>query len=134
MAHIEIGDPNAPTNSHDALLFEEGVNLYGRAGIVRGIVQILFSAIYPKLLQCGIPPGHLFAYCFSAFSIVILIYARTNSALLAQIGVILYALPLAAILTLPIGLTMALSDETNRGRHLGALNVFAVVPQLIDTT
>lgn len=114
-------------------MFERGVNLYGRSGVIRALLQIVFSAIYPKLLQIGAPPGQLLASTFLSFSLIIFIYAETKSEVIAQFGVILFSLPSAALLTLPVGLTVALSDETNRGRHLGALNVFAVIPQLIDT-
>lgn len=114
-------------------MFEKGINLYGRAGVLRSVVQIFCCAIYPKLLDLGASPKQLISGCFICFSSLILIYANTRNAFMAQLAVVLYALPNSSLLTIPIGLTVALSDDSNRGRHLGALNVFAVVPQLIDT-
>lgn len=130
----ETGRADAPQDSKEALLYEKGVNLYGQAGIIRGIVQILFSAFYPKFLQLGASPGQLMCLGFIFFALVTMIFADTHNALIAQLSVILYSLPNACLLTLPIGLTVSMSDESNRGRYLGALNVFAVVPQLIDTS
>lgn len=75
----------------------------------------------------------MLASTFVLFSAFTMVAAGTHSALLAQVCVVLFALPQATLLTLPVGITVAKSDESSRGRFLGALNVFAVIPQLIDT-
>lgn len=131
----ETGRAEAPPASKEALLYEKGVNLYGQAGIIRGIVQILFSAFYPKFLEWGASSGQLMCLGFMSFAIVTLIFAGTHSVLIGQLCVILYSLPYACLMTVPIGLALTLeqSDETNCGRILGLMNIFAVIPQLIDT-
>lgn len=75
----------------------------------------------------------MLAVSFAVFSTFLLIFANTHTAWIAQLVVVLFGLPQATLLTLPVGLAVALSDETNRGFYLGVLNLFAVVPQLIDT-
>lgn len=70
---------------------------------------------------------------FGIFAVLTLVFAGTHSEQLAKMIVIALALPQAAHFTLPVGITVNNSDLSNRGRYLGALNIFAVIPQLIDT-
>lgn len=127
------GSPNAAAGTKSALLYEKGVNLYGRAGLIRGPVQILFSAFYPTLLSRGVTPGALMGTSFFIYSLYLIFFSTTHTPWIAIVGIILWALPQATLLSVPMGMTVALSDEGNRGRYLGALNIFAVIPQLIDT-
>lgn len=120
--------------SAEAALYEKGVNLYGKAGLVRGVLQIIFSALYPKLLDSGLQPGRVLAVAFALFSAILLAFANTNTPRIAEFVIIIMAFPAASLFSMPVGMTVELSDETNRGRYLGALNCFAVIPQLIDTT
>lgn len=131
MSHA--GDADAAKGSHKAALYEKGVNLYGQAGLVRAVLQILFSAIYPTLLDCGLQPGKLLSVAFAVFSVAVFIFANTNVPAIAEFVVIMMAFPSAGLFSIPVGMTVELSDESNRGRYLGALNCFAVIPQLIDT-
>lgn len=94
--------------------------------------MMAFSAVYPWLLDF-VPPGQLMGATFILFSTLLLAFSGTSSALWAQAVVILMGLPMAALLTIPVAITVENSDETNRGKYLGALNCFAVIPQLIDT-
>lgn len=70
---------------------------------------------------------------FAIFAALALVFAGTHSEMAAKFFVVGMAFPQAAQYTLPVGLTVNNSDLTNRGRYLGALNIFAVIPQLIDT-
>lgn len=126
------GNPQAAKGSKAAQLYEKGVNLYGKAGLVRACLQIVFCAVYPWMLKC-ITAGQLMGLSFGSFAVLMLIFANTHSETWAQILVVAFALPMAAHFTLPVGLTVHNSDASNRGRYLGALNCFAVIPQLIDT-
>lgn len=126
------GDPSAPPKSAKARLYEEGVTLYGRASLVRSIIQIVYSAVYPYILYV-LTPAQLMSVSFATFSIVMLMFANTHTRLLGQIVIFSMALPIGAHFTLPVGLTVEHSEVSNRGKYLGALNCFAVVPQLIDT-
>lgn len=106
--------------------------MYGQAGLVRALVQIVYSAVYPWMLTC-MTAGQLMGTSFGIFAILTLIFANTHSETAAKALVVAMALPMAAHFTLPVGLTVHNSDLSNRGRYLGALNCFAVIPQLIDT-
>lgn len=88
--------------------------------------------MYPLLLKVA-TPGQLLGLCFSAFGVVVLMFSRTHIIWIAQLTVAMMAFPMASLFTLPAGLTVQLSDGSNLGRNLGALNCFAVIPQLIDT-
>lgn len=127
------GNSEAPKDSASSKLYEKGVSAYGQASLIRAAVQILFSAGYPWLLACGVTAGQLMGIAFGSFSIVTLILAGTKSLVVGKFVVVMLALPLAAHFTLPIGLLMENTDLAHRGRYLGALNCFGVIPQLIDT-
>lgn len=127
------GNPKAERGSPAEQTYEKGVKIYGRASLLRAFVQIVFSAIYPFLLRF-ISPGKLMGLCFGCFGIVLAILNNTRSMEYGELIIVLLGFPGAAHYTIPTGLTVEYSDETNRGRHLGALNCFAVIPQLIDTT
>eukprot|EP00177_Eucheuma_denticulatum_P005947 GFKZ01010844.1.p1 GENE.GFKZ01010844.1~~GFKZ01010844.1.p1 ORF type:complete len:298 (-),score=23.19 GFKZ01010844.1:1374-2267(-) len=126
------GDPSAEDGSKGAMAYEQGVNVYGRAGLVRATAQIVYSAVYPWMLKL-LTPGQLMAASFGIFGVVVLIFAGTKSLWVAELVVVLMALPMAAHFTVPVGMTVENSGTSNRGRYLGALNCFAVIPQLIDT-
>lgn len=126
------GDPDGEPGSELVEKYERGVNLYGRAGLMRALVMMIFSGIYPKLLN-WISPGQLMALTYGTFGASIIALASTRSATVGQFVVILLGLPQAAEFTVPVGMTVAKSDASNRGRYLGSLNIFAVIPQLIDT-
>ncbi|KAI0558248.1 MFS/sugar transport protein [Gracilaria domingensis] len=132
-ASVLGGDPNAPEGSDSEAVYERGVNIYGKASLIRALVQILFSAVYPFLLRF-VSAGKLMGLCFGVYGILLAIFNGTKSLLIGQFMVIMLAFPEAAHFTLPTGLTVEYSDDTNRGKYLGALNCFAVIPQLIDTT
>lgn len=70
---------------------------------------------------------------FGFFGILLMTLAGTSEKSLGEVVVVLMALPIAAHFTLPVGLTVENSNPYNRGRYLGALNCFAVIPQIIDT-
>lgn len=126
------GNPYAKPNSPKARLYEDGVGLYGKASLVRSLIQIVYSAVYPWLLNV-VSPAQLMSLSFGVFGVLLMIFANTNARNIGQIVVYSMALPIGAHFTLPVGLTVENSDMSNRGRFLGALNCFAVVPQLIDT-
>ena len=115
------------------MLYERGVSIYGEASLPRTLIQIIYSAIYPYLLK-HISPGQLMGFSFGLFGLLLLTFSGTDVQRIGQAVVVFMALPIAAHFTLPVGLTVENSEASNRGRYLGALNCFAVVPQLIDTS
>lgn len=113
--------------------YERGVKITGQAGQWRALTQVIFSAVYPLLLNY-ISPGNLMGIAFGVFGLLLAVGSGTNSVLFAQIIVTVFGLPMSAHFTVPTGLTVEYSDASNRGGYLGALNCFAVIPQLIDTS
>lgn len=107
--------------------------MFGEAGLIRAFLQLIVSGLYPTLLNSGLEAGYILGVCFAAYSASIFMFAYTEVARLGELVVVMMGLPAAVLYTIPVGLTVAKSDETNRGRYLGALNCFAVIPQLIDT-
>lgn len=113
-------------------MYERGVSVYGEASLPRTAIQIVYSAVYPYLLYY-ITPAQLMGASFTIFGAILVTFSGTHAEGLGKLVVISMGLPIAAHFTLPVGLTVENSDLGNRGRYLGALNCFAVVPQLIDT-
>ena len=128
------GDPEAAHGTPEAIAYERGISTYGQAGYMRAALQMLFAATYYKLLDWNIfNGGQLMGLCFTIFGVLALLFATTTSHLLGRVVVIALGLPTAAACTIPIGMIVERSNETNRGHLLGAMNIFVVIPQLIDT-
>lgn len=108
--------------------------MFGKAGLIGGFFQLIIAGLYPAILRCGIRPGHVLGAGFAVCSTCIFLLSHTTVPRLGQLVVVMIGLPSALLYTIPVGLTVSKSDESNRGRYLGALNCFAVIPQLIDTS
>lgn len=127
------GDPSATLGSAARARYEQGIQAVGRAGVVRAGSAIIWAAAYPRLLDLMGAPA-LLAFAFGVYGIVALALAGTHSLFWGQLMVAAYSLPMTILFTVPMAITVKKSSRMNRGKHLGALNIFAVVPQLIDTT
>lgn len=130
---LRAGSPDAPGDSELAKKYEGGVRIYGRASLARAMIQIVFSGAYPWLLKTIFTEGQLLALCFGIFGVLVAIFSGTNSTPVGFAIIVVLALPMASLFTIPAGITLQNSDKSNTGRYLGALNCFAVIPQLIDT-
>lgn len=129
------GDSDAPEGSAKALLFDKGVGLYGKAGLLRGVIQIAFSATYPRILKTfGGSVGGLLSLSFFCAGIVILTFAGTTSIAFGVLVVAFLAIAMAAVFTLPVAMVVQRASDDKRGVYLGALNIFAVIPQMMDTS
>lgn len=126
------GSPSAPDGSTSAHLYESGVQLYGRAGRGRALVQIVGAAVYP-LIANRVKLGNLFGGCFLVFGVVSLLASGTHNRVTAGLVVISMSIPMLAVFSVPPAETVARSDPSSRGKLLGLLNVAACVPQLLDT-
>jgi solute carrier family 45, member 1/2/4 len=129
---VTQGSPGSREGSREALRFERGVSLYGRAGILRSLTQILLAAVYPYVVKRE-HAGRALGVAHAFFGVVALALASTHNEKLGSLVVIASALPLSATMTLVIAEVSARADSTQRGRLLGLLNVSACIPQLIDT-
>lgn len=126
------GDPSADVGSKERLAYERGVRLSGKAAVIRAFAQIVFSAVYPVLLK-WMTPGQLMGCSYAISSLCIAVLSGTSNESLAVFLIVIVALPRVTQNTIPAGCTLQYSDESNRGRLVGALSIFAAFPQLIDT-
>eukprot|EP00171_Calliarthron_tuberculosum_P004194 IDg4194t1 len=104
----------------------------GKAGVYRAAISVVVAATYPFFLERMSAP-YLLSLVFGVYGAIMLIFANTHSLRSGQFTVAAYSVPMTILLTIPMALTVKKSSRTNRGKNLGTLNIFAVVPQLIDT-
>jgi Major Facilitator Superfamily len=126
------GSADSPEGSERAVRFERGVNVYGRAGIFRSIVQVILAAAYPHFMKRE-HAGNVLGIAHGVFGAVLLALSNTHSELLGALVVVISACPLSAAMTLVIAEVSARSDASQRGQLLGLLNVSSCLPQLVDT-
>lgn len=105
----------------------------GDAGVVRAFVSVIIAALYPIFLRL-MGASKLLFLSFATYGIIVLKLAGTHNLFWGQFTVAAYSIPMIILMSLPMAITVKKSSRTNRGKHLGALNTFAVIPQLIDTT
>jgi solute carrier family 45, member 1/2/4 len=126
------GSPESPEGSESALKFERGVTIYGRAGILRSILQIFLAGTYPYIMNHD-HAGSVLGFSYLAFGALILALSNTHVEQLGELVVVLFAIPLSVAMTLAIAEASARSDANMRGQLLGLLNTSTCIPQLIDT-
>ncbi len=126
------GDPSAQPGTPARSRYELGVRAVGKAGAIRAGISILVAAAYPKLLKALGAPA-LLATAFAGYGVFVMFIAGTHNLGWGQAMVAFYSVPMTVLFTVPMALTVKKSTKVNRGKHLGALNIFAVIPQLIDT-
>jgi solute carrier family 45, member 1/2/4 len=126
------GSPDSPEGSELAVKFERGVNIYGRAGILRSILQIVLAGSYPYIMNHD-HAGSVLGFSYLLFGVLILALSSTHVELLGELVVVLFAVPLSVAMTFAIAEASARSDANMRGQLLGLLNTSTCIPQLIDT-
>ena len=126
------GVPDAPLGTPDRSRYELGVRAVGKAGAMRAGISILVAAAYPTLLKLlGAPL--LLAFAFAGYGVLVFFVSGTHNLGWGQAMVAFYSIPMTVLFLVPMAITVKKSSKVNRGKHLGALNIFAVIPQLIDT-
>lgn len=105
----------ATKGTEKALAYESGVSTYGRAGVLRAILQLIFSAAYPTLLKYT-TAGQLLGAAFGGFGVLLIFLSSTGSKLMGELVVAAMAIPMASLFTLPVAITVENSDTANRGR------------------
>jgi solute carrier family 45, member 1/2/4 len=126
------GSPESPEGSELALKYERGINIYGRAGIMRAILQMLLAVTYPYIMNRE-HAGRVLGVSYLAFGVLLLALSNTHIEILGELVVVLFAVPLCVAMTLAIAEASARSDASKRGQLLGLLNTSTCIPQLIDT-
>jgi Na+/melibiose symporter-like transporter len=110
----------------------ESVNVYGRAGILRSLLQMAGAAAYPHVLNRR-HAGNVLGITFVTFGIILLALSNTNQVALGELVVVLFAVPMSIAMTLAIAEVSTRSNSANRCQLLGLLNVSTCLPQFIDT-
>lgn len=127
------GDPQAPAGSPLLLKYEQGVNLYGMASVVRTLLQITVGAVYSHLIKVGFKPSHQVGVAYLISSVLLVSFARTNNPLLGQLVIVSLALPMAFTFATTNAVPVTRSSDADRCINLGIVNVFAVCAQIADT-
>lgn len=102
------GSSTAPVGSAKAILYQKGITLFGVASIIKALVSLAFSAIYPWLLGLGGRKGEalMFSTPFIVFGIALAVVARTHSAIIAGAVVVMAGIPFVATQTIPIAIVV----------------------------
>ncbi|KAI0567601.1 MFS transporter [Gracilaria domingensis] len=128
------GDPNAEPSSPAALRYEHGVSVFSIANVAKAVLAIFFSFFYPSIISFIGAVGErlVFGIAFLVFSSVLFSCAFTKDVLIAGLVIALGSVPFIVTQTIPIAIAVQRYPE-NLASNLGMLNLFCVVPQLIDT-
>jgi len=127
------GDPSAPPKSKLAMRYEQGVALYSVANAVKSLVGLVFSLLYPTILR-KIGVRKLFVATYGLLTTILLLggFFGAGNVPLAFAIIVLTAIPSAVIHIVPAAIIVE-RYPYSRGSFLGILNLFNVIPQLIDT-
>lgn len=128
------GDPQAEAGSAAADAYQTGVNVFSVANVFKAGMALVFSAWYPSILAWVGSVGErvVFGGAFMGFAVVLWSCAYTKNVFVAAGVVAVGAVPFIVTQTIPIAILVARFPE-NLASNLGVLNLFCVVPQLIDT-
>lgn len=128
------GSSTAPPGSAAALRFQRGVNVFAGASVAKALVSMVFSAAYPFILRALGAAGErlMFSVPFAVFAAALAALAGTKAEGAAAAVVVLAAVPFVATQTIPVAILVQRFPE-RLASNLGVLNLFCVVPQLIDT-
>mmetsp|Transcript_4649 Transcript_4649/g.9332 ORF Transcript_4649/g.9332 Transcript_4649/m.9332 type:complete len:437 (-) Transcript_4649:382-1692(-) len=126
------GDPEAEAGSDLAERFQRGVELLGRFGIAKSVVGLVSAAVYPGVLRSmGLRP--LLAFSYGLLCALFMMGWRAQSEFVAGMVIAGLGWPWSVTLSAPSAVILERYPQS-RGALLGYLNLFAVVPQLLDAT
>jgi len=126
------GNPDAAVSSPEALQYEHGVAVYNTATAVKAAVGIPLVMAYPAMLH-RFGARAILSIAHLLFSVSLLLASFFSIPGVAFCAVILLAIPTISIYTVPAAI-IAEAYPYSRASFLGVLNVFCVVPQMIDTS
>jgi maltose/moltooligosaccharide transporter len=118
----------------DSSQYEEGVAMGSRALVYQAVVQLIFSFCCPLILKF-VPLKWTYMFCLGILAACLFVAGFVREYHVANLVIALIGIPLAATNIFPFAVVGRLSaDESKKGLLMGILNVFIVIPQLIDTT
>lgn len=128
------GDPQAEGESEEAIKYQKGVVVFSMANVAKAGMALVFSAFYPRIIAWvgSIGERVVFGVSFLAFGVVLWTFAFTKSVVVAGTVVALGAVPFIVTQTIPIAILVQRFPD-HLASNLGVLNLFCVVPQLVDT-
>eukprot|EP00737_Agarophyton_chilense_P001776 gb/GEZJ01002007.1/.p1 GENE.gb/GEZJ01002007.1/~~gb/GEZJ01002007.1/.p1 ORF type:complete len:498 (-),score=54.96 gb/GEZJ01002007.1/:1174-2667(-) len=128
------GDPNAEPSSPKALRYEHGVSIFSVANVAKAVLAMLFSFFYPSIISLVGAVGErlVFGVSFLVFSLVLYSFAFTKDVIIAALVIALGSIPFIVTQTIPIAIVVQRYPD-NLASNLGMMNLFCVIPQLIDT-
>lgn len=128
------GDPNAIKGTAEAKAYQTGVNVFAIANGFKAVLALAFGATYPNMLKVIGAVGErvIFAGTFAIFCPVLYLASSTKSVFLAGFTVALSGVAFIATQTIPIAIVVQRFSQ-NVALNLGILNLYCVIPQLLDT-
>lgn len=128
------GDPHAAAGSNEANLYQQGVSIFSLANVAKALLAMIFSAFYPRIIAWvgSIGERVVFGGSFFVFSSALFACAYTKNAWVAGGVIALGSVPFIVTQTIPIAIVVQRYPE-NLASNLGVLNLFCVIPQLVDT-
>lgn len=128
------GDPGAEAGSPKAVLYQQGVSVFSVANVFKALLALVFSAYYPRIIKWvgAIGERVVFGMSFLVFSAVLFAFAYTKKVIVAASVIALGSVPFIVTQTIPIAIVVQRYPE-NLASNLGVMNLFCVVPQLVDT-
>ena len=128
------GDPHAAPGSNEANLYQQGVTIFSVANSFKAVVAMMFAAFYPSIIAWvgNIGERVIFGGSFLVFSSVLYACAFTKNIWVAAGVIALGSVPFIVTQTIPIAIVVQRYPE-HLASNLGVLNLFCVIPQLVDT-
>lgn len=128
------GDPQAEDGTQEAMKYQQGVVIFSVANVAKAGMAMVFSAFYPRIIGWvgSIGERLVFGASFLGFGVVLWMFADTKNVMVAGTVVALGAIPFIVTQTIPIAILVQRFPD-NLASNLGVLNLFCVVPQLVDT-
>lgn len=116
------GDAHASTGSTAASLYQQGVQVFSIANMVKALTALVFAAFYPTIITCigNIGERMVFSVSFFIFSSVLLICADSKDVYVAGFVVALGAIPFIVTQTIPIAIVVQ-SYPQNLASNLGVM-------------
>lgn len=116
------GDAHASAGSTAASLYQQGVQVFSIANMVKALTALVFAAFYPTIITCigNIGERMVFSVSFFIFSSVLLICADSKDVYVAGFVVALGAIPFIVTQTIPIAIVVQRYPQ-NLASNLGVM-------------
>eukprot|EP01029_Cantina_marsupialis_P013946 TRINITY_DN309089_c7_g1_i1.p1 TRINITY_DN309089_c7_g1~~TRINITY_DN309089_c7_g1_i1.p1 ORF type:complete len:478 (-),score=152.91 TRINITY_DN309089_c7_g1_i1:820-2253(-) len=138
--YVHNGSSSAPKGSQEYKRFQRGLTVGGNGQAIAAGVQLVYSFIAPVLTKhISVKKVYfgsfiLLAVCFFGMGFIKPIADDKNSDTYSLILMGLSGIPLAATNIFPFALIGQIFEgDSNLGLYMGGLNIFIVLPQLMDT-